>query len=222
MLAEWCNLMVLITATADRIGHEVYNLQRSEVGEVVESFMPGTVGSITMPHKRNPELSEHLGTLARVARHSAAMIAESLVHDHERDGRSWKVEWHALPQISLVTGKALALLRSLVANLEVNAQRMRANLDASRGLVQSEEIMLAFMPRVGRLTAHRLVYEAAAIARETNRPLKNVILECSAIMAHLDHAEVEALFDYRRSVRHCGTMIDRVLAQCGRTEQFST
>jgi adenylosuccinate lyase len=222
VLAEWCNLLVLITATADRIGHEVYNLQRSEIGEVVESFMPGTVGSITMPHKRNPELSEHLGTLARVARHSAAMIAESLVHDHERDGRSWKVEWHALPQISLVTGKALALLRSLVANLEVNAQRMRANLDASRGLVQSEEIMLAFMPRVGRLTAHRLVYEAAAIARETNRPLKDVILECSAIMAHLDHAEVEALFDYRRSVRHCGTMIDRVLAQCSRTEQFTT
>ena len=81
---------------------------------MAEGFVPGTVGSITMPHKRNPELSEHLGTLARVARHSAAMIAESLVHDHERDGRSWKVEWHALPQISLVAGKALALLRSLV------------------------------------------------------------------------------------------------------------
>lgn len=76
-MAEWCNLVVLITATADRIGHEVYNLQRSEVGEVAESFVPGTVGSITMPHKRNPEISEHLGTLARVARHSAAMIAEN-------------------------------------------------------------------------------------------------------------------------------------------------
>ena len=56
-MAEWCNLVVLITATADRIGHEVYNLQRSEVGEVAESFVPGTVGSITMPHKRNPEIS---------------------------------------------------------------------------------------------------------------------------------------------------------------------
>ena len=218
VLAEWCNLMVLITATADRIGHEVYNLQRSEVGEVAEGFVPGTVGSITMPHKRNPELSEHLGTLARVARHSAAMIAESLVHDHERDGRSWKVEWQALPQISLVAGKVLALLRSLVANLEVNPQRMRANLDASRGLVQSEEIMLALMPRVGRHSAHRLVYEAAAVARETSRPLKDVILECSAIMAHLEPEDVEALFDYRRGVRHCGTMIDRVLAQSGRTE----
>jgi adenylosuccinate lyase len=222
VLAEWCNLMVLMTATADRIGHEVYNLQRSEVGEVAEGFVPGAVGSITMPHKRNPELAEHLGTLARIARHTAAMIAESLVHDHERDGRSWKVEWHALPQISLVAGKALALLHSLVVNLEVDPQRMLENLDASRGLVQSEEIMLALMPRVGRLSAHRLVYEAAAVAREMGRPLKDVILECSAIMAHLDIEDVEVLFDYRRSVRHCGTMVDRVLAQCGHWERLST
>jgi adenylosuccinate lyase len=222
VLAEWCNLMVLMTATADRIGHEVYNLQRSEVGEVAEGFVPGAVGSITMPHKRNPELAEHLGTLARIARHTAAMIAESLVHDHERDGRSWKVEWHALPQISLVAGKALALLHSLVVNLEVDPQRMLENLDASRGLVQSEEIMLALMPRVGRLSAHRLIYEAAAVAREMGRPLKDVILECSAIMAHLDIEDVEVLFDYRRSVRHCGTMVDRVLAQCGQWERLST
>jgi adenylosuccinate lyase len=211
VLAEWCNLMVLITATADRIGHEVYNLQRSEIGEVVESFMPGTVGSITMPHKRNPELSEHLGTLARVARHNAGMIGESLVHDHERDGRSWKVEWHAVPQIALVAGKALALLRSLITSLEVDPQRMLSNLDAGSGLVLSEEVMLALMRRVGRQTAHRLVYAAAAVARESRRPFKDVVLESPDIMAHLAVEEVDALFDYRRSVRHCGTMVDRIL-----------
>lgn len=211
VLAEWCNLMTLLTATADRIGHEIYNLQRSEIAEVAEGFVPGTVGSITMPHKRNPELAEHLGTLARVARHNAGMIAESLVHDHERDGRSWKVEWHAVPQIALVTGKALALLRSLVTTLEVDPQRMRSNLDVGGGLILSEEVMLALMPRVGRQTAHRLVYEAAAIARESRRPLKDVILQRPDIMAHLAVEEVDALFDYGRSVRHCGTMVDRIL-----------
>jgi adenylosuccinate lyase len=211
VLAEWCNLMALLTATADRIGHEVYNLQRSEIGEVAEGFVPGTVGSITMPHKRNPELAEHLGTLARVARHNAGMIAESLVHDHERDGRSWKVEWHAVPQIALVAGKALALLRSLVTSLEVDPQRMQSNLDAGSGLVLSEEVMLALMRRVGRQTAHRLVYAAAAVARESRRPLKDVVLESPDIMAHLAVEEVDALFDYRRSVRHCGAMVDRIL-----------
>jgi adenylosuccinate lyase len=211
VLAEWCNLMALLTATADRIGHEVYNLQRSEIGEVAEGFVPGTVGSITMPHKRNPELAEHLGTLARVARHNAGMIAESLVHDHERDGRSWKVEWHAVPQIALVAGKALALLRSLVTSLEVDPQRMLSNLDAGSGLVLSEEVMLALMRRVGRQTAHRLVYAAAAVARESRRSLKDVVLESPDIMAHLAVEEVDALFDYRRSVRHCGAMVDRIL-----------
>jgi adenylosuccinate lyase len=221
VLAEWCNLLVLITATADRIGHEIYNLQRSELGEVGEGFVPGTIGSITMPHKRNPELAEHLGTLARIARHTAAMIAESLVHDHERDGRSWKVEWHALPQISLAAGKALALLEPLLANLEVDSTRMRANLDASLGLVLSEEIMLALMPRVGRQSAHRLVYEAATVARESGRSLKEVVLASPEIMVHLDVAEVEAVFDYRRSVRHCGTMVDRVLAERDKNQRLS-
>lgn len=220
VLAEWCNLLVLITGTADRIGHEVYNLQRSEIGEVAEGFVAGTVGSITMPHKRNPELAEHLGTLARVARHSAAMIAEGLVHDHERDGRSWKVEWHALPQISLVTGKALALLRSLVGNLKVDPERMLANLDASGGLVLSEEVMLALMPHVGRQTAHQLVYDAAAVARETGRPLKDIILESPSIRAHLGSDDIETAFDYHRSVRHCTTMVDRMLAQGGRIERL--
>ena len=214
ILAEWCNLLVLMTATSDRIGHEIYNLQRSELGEVSEGFIPGTIGSITMPHKRNPEIAEHLGTLARIARHSAAMIAESLVHDHERDGRSWKVEWHALPQISLAAGKALVVLEPLLANLEVDAARMRENLDASRGLVLSEEVMLALMPRVGRLSAHRLVYEAATVAHESGRSLKEAVLDHPGITEHLDVGELEAVFDYRRSVRHCGTMVDRVLAQC--------
>src|SRR5438105_14127023 len=85
--AEWFNLLALIASTADKIGHEVYNLQRPEIGEVSESFVTGTVGSITMPHKRNPEISEHLGTLARVLRPDASLIAESLVHADERAGR---------------------------------------------------------------------------------------------------------------------------------------
>jgi len=87
-LAEWFNLLALIASTGDKIGHEIYNLQRPEIDEVSEGFVTGTVGSITMPHKRNPEISEHLGTLARVIRHNASLIAESLVDDHERDGRS--------------------------------------------------------------------------------------------------------------------------------------
>src|SRR5262249_5788321 len=92
ILVEWAHLLMLTTGTADRIGHEVYNLQRDEIGELRELRLMGAIGSITMPHKRNPEAAEHIGTLARAVRANAALLAECLVHDHERDGRSWKAE----------------------------------------------------------------------------------------------------------------------------------
>ena len=159
VVAEWSQLLVLICGTADRIGHEIYNLQRSEIGEVREGFIEGTVGSITMPHKRNPEISEHLGTLSRIVRHNAALICEGLVHEHERDGRSWKAEWNAVPQATMAAGKTMSLLAGLVQNLEVDPNRMLANLEITKGFVLSEPLMLALAAKVGRKTAHEIIYE---------------------------------------------------------------
>ena len=212
-LAEWFNLLALIASTGDKIGHEVYNLQRTEIGEVSEGFVSGTVGSITMPHKRNPEISEHLGTLARVIRHNASLIAESLVHDHERDGRSWKVEWAVLAESCLAAGKALVLLRTLTGNLVIHADKMRVNLEATGGFVLSEAVMLALAARIGKQSAHTLVYETAMNAHSEGRGLKEAILENQQICAHLSTTEIEALFDYRQHTGQCGAMVDRVLVE---------
>lgn len=215
VLAEWCGLLTLITGTADRIGHEVYNLQRPEIGEVSEGFVAGTIGSITMPHKRNPENAEQIGTLARIVRHSGAIIAEGLVHEHERDGRSWKAEWHAVPQATLAAGKAIGLLRDMLARLVFDPVRMRANLDDAHGAVTSEAIMLAIAPQVGRQTAHRLVYDAAMGAAAEGRSLRDAVLDSATIMDAIDRAELAALFDAVDVYGHCGAMVDRVLAETG-------
>lgn len=214
-LAEWFNLLTLIAATADMIGHEVYNLQRPEIGELSEGFVAGTVGSITMPHKRNPEIAEHLGTLARVIRHNAALVAESLVHDHERDGRSWKAEWAVLAETCLAAGKQLAMLGTLTANLVVHPERMIANLEATGGFVLSEALMLALAAKIGKQSAHTLVYDTAMAAHAAGRPLRAAVLENTAICAHLAPAEIAALFDYRRHTGQCGAMVDRVLEELG-------
>src|SRR3989454_1560395 len=212
-LAEWFNLLALIASTGDKIGHEVYNLQRPEIGEVSESFVAGTVGSITMPHKRNPEISEHLGTLARVIRHDASLIVESLVHDHERDGRSWKAEWAVLAETCLAVGKLLSLLQTLTGNLVIHADRMRANLEATGGFVLSEAVMLELAARIGKQSAHTLVYEASMAAHAAGHGLKEAILDNSQICAHLSRDEIEALFDYRQHTGQCGAMVDQVLAE---------
>jgi adenylosuccinate lyase len=212
-LAEWLNLLVLITATADRIGHEIYNLQRPEIGELSEGFVPGTVGSITMPQKRNPEICEHLGTLARVVRYQAAHMGENLVHDHERDGRAWKGEWALLPGACLATGKALALLHDLLEHLEVNAERMRGNLLATKGFVQAEHVMLALAPKLGKQSAHALVYRVAMDATERSITLREAVLAEPQIVAQLGAAVIERLFDVGEGTGCCAQMVDRVLAQ---------
>jgi len=212
-LAEWCNYLVLISATADRIGHEIYNLQRPEIGELGEGFVAGTVGSITMPQKRNPEISEHLGTLARLVRHQAAFMAENLVHDHERDGRSWKGEWEILPTVCLAAGKLLRLLNTLLANLSVNESQMKKNLLATQGFMHAERIMLTIAPMLGRQTAHTLVYTAAMAATESGIPLKEAILKDPQIMTVISPGEIENLLSSKHDTGCCGQMIDQVLAE---------
>ncbi len=212
VLAEWCALLTLITGTADRIGHEVLNLQRGEIGEVREGFVAGTVGSITMPHKRNPEIGEHLGTLARLTRHLSAAVQEGLVHDHERDGRAWKTEWHAIPEATMLAGRAIQLLGEMVENLEVDAARMRANLEASGGAVLSEAFLLALAPRLGRDAAHRLMYELAIAARERGQTLIDAVRADARIATTLNAQEIDTLLDFANHTGQCAAMVDAVLA----------
>jgi len=203
----------MICGTLARIGNEVYELQRPEIGELREPTTSDTVGSITMPHKRNPEISEHLGTLARVIRHNAGLIAESQVHDHERDGRAWKAEWAVLGETCLAAAKLLALTGLLTQNLVVHADRMLANLEATHGFVLSEAVMLALAEKTGKQSAHTLVYGVAMRATEAGRPLKEALLDEPAVTAHLAPEQIEALFDYRRHVGLCRELVDRVLRQ---------
>ena len=101
-VAEFASVLTMVTGTLARIGGEVYELQRPEIGELGEPRADGVVGSITMHHKRNPEASEHLDTLARLTRANAGVLMESMVAQHERDGRAWKAEWVALPEVCLL------------------------------------------------------------------------------------------------------------------------
>jgi adenylosuccinate lyase len=136
-IAEFGSVLALVTGTLARIGEEVYELQRPEIGELGEPRPAGVVGSITMHHKRNPEGSEHLNTLARLVRANAGVLMESVVTQHERDGRAWKAEWIALPEACLLSGTALALGVGLVEGLEVHSDRMAANMRTYLGDTQN-------------------------------------------------------------------------------------
>jgi adenylosuccinate lyase len=207
-VAEFAALLALVTGTLAKVGNEVYNLQRAEIAEVSEPPTPGVVGSITMPQKRNPERSEHLWTLARVVRSQAALAIEGLVAEHERDGAAWKTEWVLVPRASTAAAVALALGVELVGGLQVDAARMRENLDAQRGYVLAEPVVLALAPSTGRHRAHELVRDLALRGQERGVPLLDALVAAPAVTEHL---AVERLEELLRAEPELDAQIDRVL-----------
>ena len=214
-VAEFLTLLALVTGTLAKIGREVYELQRPEIGELSEATREGLVGSITMPHKRNPELSEHLGTLWRVVRGAAGMALEGVVHEHERDGAAWKAEWAYLPEACVVTAAALHFGIELVEGLEVDAERMAANVAAQGGWVQSEPVMRALTDRLGKHTAHEVVYAASLRGRAAGRPRREALADDPVIAAANTAAELDELLDPVTAARPAIALVDRVLARGG-------
>ena len=211
-VAEFTGLLAMVAATLGKIGNEVYQLQRPEIAEVSEGFTPGQVGSITMPHKRNPELSEHLGTLARLVRADAGVVLEAMVHEHERDGRAWKSEWPAVPDACLLTATALSFAVRLLEGLVVHADRMRANIDAQRGYVLSEPVLRVLAGRMGKHAAHQAVYEATMAGIDRGDTFAAALLAHEGVSAHLGEPELAALLAPRAALGATGAFVDRVLA----------
>ncbi len=208
-LAEFGHLLAMVDATLARIGNEVYQLQRSEIAELREPAQPGSVSSITMPHKRNPESAEHLGTLARLARASAGTLLESMVSEHERDGRSWKAEWIALPEICLLTGAALATARWMVSGLEVDRAAMVANLYG--GALISEQLLAGLASRIGKHRAQELLHQ---LLREHPVDVEQLV---SSLVAEgvADEEEIRS-WAARSGIDGAAAMVDTVVERARR------
>ena len=210
-LSEWLNILAMITSTGDRIGQEIYNLQRPEIGELNEGFVDGTIGSITMPQKKNPEISEHLGTLSKTVRHHAAHMLENLVHDHERDGRSWKSEWLIIPEATMFAGKSLYLLINLLESLQVNSKKMLENIHATKGFIHAETIMLALAQEIGKQSAHEIVYKASMSASGQELSFMEVIFADQIISKRFTTNEIEDFFKLEKSTGVCAEMTDLII-----------
>ncbi|MDE0162943.1 MAG: adenylosuccinate lyase family protein [Acidimicrobiaceae bacterium] len=202
-IAEFANNAALIAATMARMANEVYNLQRREIGEAAEAASEATMGSITMPHKRNPERSEQMVTLARLVRSAAGVLTETMVGDHERDGRTWKTEWVLLPELSHYLMAQLSLARGLAAGIEVDAGAMAANLE-TMGDFGSQELLRRLSARLGKHRANDELQQAYRTARLTGRPLAEV-LEGIASPAELEGLD-------RPQTGAAAAMVDAVVA----------
>jgi len=213
-VAEFVGLLAAASATIAKIGNEVYQLQRPEIGEVREGFRRGTVGSITMPHKRNPENSEQLVSLSRIVRAQAGLALEGMVSEHERDGRAWKTEWVVLPEACLAFAAAAGMGARMLAGLDIDETRMAANIDAQHGYLLSGPVMRALADRCGKTTAHEIVYQASMIGIESGQSFRTA-LRADARLDPISDAELTELLDVRGALGACGAFVDRVVRTCG-------
>ncbi|MWN90252.1 adenylosuccinate lyase [Gilliamella sp. Pra-s65] len=189
--SEYASVIALISGTLGKIGNEFYNLMRTEINEVEEPFSEGKIGSTTMPHKRNPAALEGLASLTAPLLKSVALIHESMKVEHERDAMSWRVEWIALPEINLYISAQLQTALTVLKGLKVNADRMLTNLSIQNGLLLSEKVMFEIGKRLGKQTAHNLVYQSAMKAFEQNRPFKDILLDDPYLNKEFTESELD-------------------------------
>jgi adenylosuccinate lyase len=213
-VAEFIWLLAAMSATVGKIGNEVYQLQRPEIGELRESFTEGTVGSITMPHKRNPEISEHLVTLSRAIRAQAGLALEAMVTEHERDGRAWKTEWLVLPETGMLFAACVDSGARMLGGLRVDADRMLANIGQHRGYLMSEPVMRALADRLGKHTAHEAVYAAAMHGIDAGRDFRTA-LRAEARLDAISDAELDELLEVRAALGASAAFADRVCRRAG-------
>ncbi len=210
-IAEVACLLVQVAGTLGKIANEIYNLQRTEINEVREPFYTGKVGSSTMPHKQNPSTVELVVALTRLVRGTLVPLTDALFQEDERDARCWRIEWAALPEACIYTGAILQHMRRVLGGLEVREANMARNLDLMGGLLLSERVMLALGERIGKQTAHEVVYEVAMRAHEEGLPFREALLGDARVTAHLDRAAIERLLDPLSYLGLASELVDQVL-----------
>lgn len=212
-IAELAWLLGQIAGTMGKIANEVYNLQRTEIDELHEPFHLGKVGSSTMPHKRNPASAELAVALWRLVRGLLVPLTDTLFHEHERDASALRVELAAIPDIVVYCGALLRRMRAVVEGMEPRPERMRANAALLGGLLLSERAMLALGEKVGKQSAHEIVYEVAMEARRTGDTGEGFAAALAAdprVAPHLGPEEIAALLDPERYLGLAGRIVDEV------------
>lgn len=210
-IAEAASHFAILAGTCGKIARDVSLMMQTDVAEAFEPAGEGRGGSSTMPHKRNPVAAASALGCATMAPQLAATIFAAQVQDHERSAGPWHAEWPTLPQLMLVTSGALAAIVDIAEGLDVDAARMRSNLDATHGLIMAEAVTFALADKIGKSDAHHLIEAASKRAVAEKKHLREILAADSQVTAHLTPGKIAALFEPMAYQGASQALIDRLL-----------
>jgi len=209
--AEYLCTLAVIASSIDKFALQIRHWQRTEVREAQEKFKKGQKGSSAMPHKRNPILSERLCGMARVVRANSIVGLENVALWHERDISHSSAERVVLPDSSIAADYMLEKAASLIDGLVVHADRMLENLNATRGLVFSGELLLALTQAgVARETAYEWVQRNSMQSWDEGGDFRELVSADKDIAAHLSSEQIEEVFSLDRYLRNVDQVFGRV------------
>ncbi len=209
--AQFMTTLAIIASSLEKFTVEIRGLQKTEVGEVGEPFGTGQTGSSAMPHKRNPELCERISGLARLIRGYALTAMENIALWHERDISHSSTERIILPDSCLLVDYCLSLFTSIIKGMQVFPQRMKKNMELTKGLVFSQRVMLALIDKgFSRQKAYELVQRNAMKSWKGNKDFRNLLKADPEVAEILPQPELESLFDYQYYLRHVDEIFERL------------
>lgn len=206
----------IVCGAMAKIAGDVALLAQSEVGEVSEGAAPGKGGSSAMPQKRNPVDATGTMAAARLAIGEVPVILSAMQQEHERAVGGWQAEWVAFPNLFCYTAGAVEHVRGAVSGLEIDEARMKANLDASGGLIMSESLTMMLARKVGRPEAFRIVQSIGKQISGSDKTLRQATLENEEVRAVLSPEEIEVALDPAGYLGSADVFIDRALAAYAR------
>ena len=209
--AHFVTTLAIIASSLEKFAFEIRGLQRTEVGELGEPFGTGQTGSSAMPHKRNPELCERITGLARLVRGYALTAMENIALWHERDISHSSTERIILPDVCLLVDYCLSIFTSIIKGLQVFPQRMKKNMELTKGLVFSQRVMLALIDKgLSRQKAYELVQRNAMKSWKENKSFLTMLKADAEVAEILPQPELEPLFDYQYFLRHVNEVFERL------------
>jgi 3-carboxy-cis,cis-muconate cycloisomerase len=194
-----------------KLARDVSLLAQTEVAEATEGG-EGRGGSSTMPHKHNPVGAVAVVACAKRGPGLLATIFSAMVQEHERAAGAWQAEWEPLLELLRITGSAASATRELLAGLEIDARKMRGDLELSGGLLMSESVATALAKSLGRAAAQELVERAARECVQERRPLREVLLSTPEISQALGPVGVDEALDPEQYLGVSNRLIERALA----------
>lgn len=196
-----------------KMAEDIVHLSSTEVAEVSEPFIDGRGGSSAMPHKRNPVAATVMIAAFQAALGLQHSVVSGLAASHERPAGRWHGEWHALPQLFGLAAGALLEAKRLAEGMEVDANRMRANLDQTRGLIYADAVASALAVDLGASRAHHLIEQAAGTVRQSGRSLHDVVSEWSELPDSFKGDRLKSLFDPMPAVQAAALIVPAARAQ---------